>query len=902
MAQDSRGIQQRLPSHARRSWIVPAVLIAGGVFLLELVGMLEPLDDLAYDWATQLLARRAPVPAEVLLVYANPQPAETEAEQLLTLIDRLEELGARHIAFAMELPRPALERCRHQPTMTVGSPVVRDRDDPQLFHSISAEFPEPLEPHQAVVAIPPPRRGIFREQLTRVRVGGEWHTTLESAVARSLQLHSGSEDRFRIRFRGDTGSLPHVTLQTAVEGGLVPELARGRVVLIGRGEAVNRLGIATSATGEHGQMPVLEFHGHALNTLLTGAAVDSAGLGVNWLIYVAVAIVCGVLFETATARGCGLMLLALLTIDAACMLLALSTTRMWLPVSGAAIVKVMCFVRVVQRQNAFAQVAWQQLIHDLHAKLRQRRWPTGFFSEEEPWSQIISFVHQTLNLNRLIILERLEGSYHVREVKALNCTLSDIDEQRRDTRRWPYHAALEEKQPIAVSADRPFLRLVSDENQYLVPLVFGGEVFGFMALGVACSEISDSVQFEGRLSEFAGQIAELLYRRHHVLSEQKRDANWFGRFRQAADTRIYAELVHATHLIERRAARLESIFDRSLTAAAIYDVFGRLMMINTKMGQLLQNEGVVASDLTTVDLISLLTGRDQHAARNMLRQVICGKRHESVPVTLEHQKGDYLFNVYPMDLEVPESHAVAGADSPFQLQGILCELVDRSDEVRTHQLRQQITEGFGKTLRDDFAAVDMAATLITGDKVPAEERRTYGDLIHGRIETALRSLNEFEQLMPADLYSAEEKCLPIAPLPVVEQAVAAVASQAEERGIEVRLVRSQLVSQVLAAPSGLPRVFETILEFLLLDAADDSELDVSLEETPNEVVLTCTNQGFGVAISSVQELLEQDGVATPEGQDLREALDRVHSWGGRMAAASEIGRGTTIKLFLRTFR
>jgi hypothetical protein len=491
----------------------------------------------------------------------------------------------------------------------------------------------------------------------------------------------------------------------------------------------------------------------------------------------------------------------------------------------------------------------------------------------------------------------------VREVKALNCGFEDIDESRRDRRRWPYVAALDARRPLPLSGDRPFLRLAADEGQYLVPLVFGGDAFGFMAIGVTRGEIARSPEFEDRLAEFADQIAELLYRRRHVLLQQKREQGWFHRWRQSADRRIYGELVHATHLLEKRLTRLEDMFDKSATGAAIYDVFGRLMMVNVAMSRLLKSEGYVASELSTVDLISVLTKRDPKASRDLVRQVMTTKRHESAAVTFEHQKGDYLFTVRPLELEVPEPHAVDASQSPFQLQGILCELVDRSDVVRAHHVSQQLTEGLGNNLRNDFAAVEMAAKMIGDENLPTEQRRECLDLIHGRVDRALKSLREFEHLMPTDLYSTQDECLPIASVPVLKKAIADVQSQADDRGICLHLLRSPLVSHVFAAPNLLPRVFETILEFLLLDSRDDSKLSVDVEETPDHVIVVFTNEGFGVAVDSVRDLLDQkDWSNIPESRNMRRVLDQVHAWGGRVTAASEIGTGTSIKLILRKFQ
>ena len=56
-----------------------------------------------------------------------------EAEGLLDLIDRLEELDPVHIAVAMGVPSSVAKRCAGRPNFTVGSAVAPDRDVPNSF-------------------------------------------------------------------------------------------------------------------------------------------------------------------------------------------------------------------------------------------------------------------------------------------------------------------------------------------------------------------------------------------------------------------------------------------------------------------------------------------------------------------------------------------------------------------------------------------------------------------------------------------------------------------------------------------------------------------------------------------------------------------------------------------------
>jgi len=81
------------------------------------------------------------------------------------------------------------------------------------------------------------------------------------------------------------------------------------------------------------------------------------------------------------------------------------------------------------------------------ARLQDYMLPPDFYKLDEHWGQVITFVDQTLNLNRVIFLEKVEGDHRVREVQALRCSLDDIDERRRDFERVPYSDAIAEGGP-----------------------------------------------------------------------------------------------------------------------------------------------------------------------------------------------------------------------------------------------------------------------------------------------------------------------------------------------------------------------------------------------------------------------------------------------------------------------
>jgi len=125
------------------------------------------------------------------------------------------------------------------------------------------------------------------------------------------------------------------------------------------------------------------------------------------------------------------------------------------------------------------------------ARLQDYMLPPDFYKLDEHWGQVITFVDQTLNLNRVIFLEKVEGDHRVREVQALRCSLDDIDERRRDFERVPYSDAIAEGGPIKLTS-RLFFKGPAGVSfeEYLVPLLFGGGVQGFWAFDVDPVEIA----------------------------------------------------------------------------------------------------------------------------------------------------------------------------------------------------------------------------------------------------------------------------------------------------------------------------------------------------------------------------------------------------------------------------
>lgn len=907
MAQRVRHAESFRP--LRRGWggMLLALLVALGVWVLDQFGAVRAIDGLAYDRCLQVKAGLSQGPARVLLIDVDPEALDADDRTLCTLVRTVAQHDPLLVAFSFQ-PRGVsaelLEFSRATGRLIVGRECTRHPADPRILQLAKLGDVAGEEVPFGVVGLPPVRHGIYREQLGRYPVGERWLPSLEAAIAERVSAHAAAvpRDGYGIDFRGGPGSLPHLPCEAVLEGGLVRELVEGKVVLVGLRSRPTTPGISTPTTSDVAKMSPLEYHGHAANTLLTGRVVRRLGPPVSLPLLLAAAWLSFLVCQWSRFRVAFGLTLAMLLMDLLLAVGLLWWWQLWFPCVQLAVVQAVCFTVGLDRKIGFSSATVNRLLMDLSAELRRRRWPTGFFSDADPWPQVVSFLHQTLSLNRLIILELPADAYHVREVKAFNCSVTDIDERRRDCRRWPYAGAVESRGPLPIDANRPFLKLLdTDEQQYLVPLLFGEEVFGFLALGIARDQLESAGDFEPRLNDFARQVAELLYRRRCILSSQQDEGRLLRWFTRVPEETAYHDLSYAAHLLERRLARLENVFESSHTALAVYDMFGRLLVVNGRMRQVLRGEGLVPTELTTLDLISVLAKRDLIATRRLLREVILDKHPQTLPVKTEGRSGTYLLNIRPLELEVSAPSAAAAEATPFQLQGVLCELIDRSSIVDTDELRQQWMDHLGNMLRNDLAAVDFAASLLAGEDAVSDELQQLGTTIHDKIGSVVSTLSECQLLLSTDQQDQPEHCLPFAASMAVERAVHSAETAAEQRGVKIRVTACELTGSVRASPRLLVGVLQAVLELLLGDAREDTQITLTVAEDESGAVITAANEGVGVSPQRLRNALDPERPSELAGfRRIREAADWVRRWDGRMSLASQVGSGIVVKIFLRS--
>jgi hypothetical protein len=864
------------------------IAIVGLVWVLGLAGLYRLPDGLIYGRFVQLPPGE-PAEAPVLWLRADPAGADAQApwdEVVGTLVAN----GASLVAFVEAPP----VRLRERDRVLVGRFLRPDPDRPGRF----VADPDSASVTDAWVATPPAENGTHYRQWAWFEVDGARVPALEARIAERLGRPPPSSNPYRVDFA--SGAAPSVGLARVLSGGVVPELLAGRVVVVG--PAASRVGLHTPLE-EQPMAPAL-FHALALRTLLAGGEVRDLAPAPHLAVLLAVATVALLLFHYLGGERPVLLLagLSLSTVAAAWVLLHYG--GLWLPVSALLLAQVLAFFTVARLHARSREDRLRAMASEAASRVETRWAPEGFYNSDEHWSQVAALVTQTLVLQRTMFLEKVPGDHRVRAVKALNCSFDDIHEKRRDYHRTPYTLAIEAKHPIRV--ERPYLRRLEEpEEQYLVPLVFAGEVEGFWALSSAPLAEEERGRFFSVLGEFGDQIAELLYHRSRWRESTRRAASpWRRLLRLESFAPTDRLLTTSLDMLQRRLRVLEGVLDGQENGSIVYDLFGGVVQFNRRMADFLGEFGVAPVDLTPVDFVVRLTGRSVDEARQCLRYLALERGRLTFPVTAGRGAQARLISlralVAPDDAELQVQ--------PFRLLGILCEVMDVTGIQGVFNLKKQLIERLGCRFRDDLEAVLIACSLVEGPEVDALRRRRVAAIMKEKVREIAQTMGAVEGMLDQELHPGSAERYPVDVRWPLGEALKRIEADAAVREVEVRSDIPRYMSLAFAAPAPLERAFVSMLRVLLEDASAGGAVGAALWAQPGNpgragsVVCRLSSVGFGFPKARLEEYLF--GADEPESEDfkaLREAARQLRGWGAHMDVDSEVGRGIAFEVRLEAF-
>jgi len=755
--------------------------------------------------------------------------------------------------------------------------------------------------------IPRSETGVFRHSEYALKTIDSWIPLFELSVLNKLNglniesyLANESSTSFLINYLAGQGELPRISSGQILDDNLIEELVKNKIILIG--QAVNEMGYSFfTPISENYPTSLLELQGYSLATLLEEKKItEFTPLHLAILILVQ-SFFSLIIYQWGSRSFSFNITVGIITITLFLTWWLLFFWLIWFPIFEFILIQLLIYYLTFRYKAIIDEDVLQKALLNVTSRTQERVIPADFYQLDEPWSEVINLVNQTLNLNRLIFLERIEDDHRLREVKALNCSINDIHEMRRDYERHPYSTAIEQKGPILIDTEKRRYLVESNESeiQYLVPLAFADDVLGFWAFGVQPEYIAYNSHFETVVKDYASQIAELLFYRQRfqkILQENHSLARYIGLNNESTSQHLLRQTIE---LLNKRLDSHESVFRGMKTATILYDLFGRVMQINQNMEKFTQNIGVSPYEMTALEFVKHLTEMELSSVRTIMQHIIIERKSYNIPLQNDRRKNRYMvLNIKPLkSYESKGSEDFEGVDlAPFQVKGILLEMNDLTEVKDELTAREKMNEHFFFQIRNDMEPLLMGVNMLKNQDVPIEDKYSIIDLLHEKISHTAETTKNLHSYYYQDNNFLAANKFPIEPVALLKQVIESERIQEAENKVDIDWDDSLLESLVYAEPHQLKALFTSVIILLFSDTIEGGKVYIFILEHKKFMEFNFTNEGFGMPDEQFQTLLNDSSSSSSEYLKISNLTKQLAFWDGEAEAKSAIGKGMSFNL------
>ncbi|MBV0934486.1 CHASE2 domain-containing protein [Marinobacterium weihaiense] len=838
----------------------PGLLVVAWV--LVLIGSALGAFSLPNAWLYRQYHLMSPqVPPAPRVVLVEVERSGLTRDGWLSLIRQVNRAGARAVA-VLERPPALSEADEHQ---LLQQRVLMGRSTVQANN----RYP--------FLVLPPSYRpelnGLHR---VRIELNGHAFVSLEAALASTVIGRPADPAPLLIDFRPGSNYLPTLQASRILRGDLTRDLLHDKVVLIGLAPDPIAPPILTPLPVD---APIyrLDHAGYAVETLLQGRPVQPMPAWQSALVLLLGLVLAAAIHMRFGVRHALLFCVLGTVLPPMAGWWALHFLGQVWPVTEMMVLTWAVWLLLVRREQRTQSYTVGRMLREASHRLQERLQPEDFNASADPWGQIMLLVTQVLNLERAILLERIPQGRHVREIKAYNCSIDDIDERRRDFGRTPYSTALREGGPILLQ--RTYLReREGDGRQFLAPLQFNGQVLGFFSGEVSARSLEHNPMFMSMLQSFSLQISELLYQRQQWQARQRLESSrWMRLLRLESVDTEYRALQQASSMMERRLTLLEKVINGLETGTVMYDPFGRVLQVNRRTEALISRAELPIFSWTAADFLAVLVSIPIETARQYMQQLVRDDQPLVLSARLPNGQGSFL--LYARALR--EQTDTGDSQRPFNLIGFLFELVD------TRHLNV-LGEHESRVIEHALNEIEQDLTRVPGTAVAPVVRKL----------VSLRTLQaEMRQRARLEYY-------PISVLGLLGSLQQRWQPALSEQGMTVQW---ELLEQDVIVRVDLMRVdgiLDGLMALLQQDALEGSCIRLTLmlidaeRDTPNTwLTLSLNNQGYGMPNDRLQAALTAE-VADRALQAVSLASRALQEWGGELTASAALGHGLAFKLHL----
>ncbi|GGI88101.1 CHASE2 domain-containing protein [Legionella impletisoli] len=658
-----------------------SVLVASLVWGISLLNVFKLVEGYVYDYMLVSTPNfQSESNSNVLLIQANQGVHAISEASWIQFLEGIEQYKPSQVVFLF-FPTQAstlfYSKAKQYKNVVFGRRILSDTQG-----SVLEPWPESAKAFNlpfGVKALPENQYGVYRFQRTVYSLNNQSLPAVEVRVAEQLGLCTKlpKAKRYYVDFLSGSATLPFLTLFQAFQGDLVSEMIKNRAVIIG--VASQRSNDLTTPLIRNGQtLSEPQFHAYALQTLLSQQTIRWMGSLFSFLLLVLVSMVSLLMLNNTYRQTTTILLFSLLILDFLLAWAILAWFKLWIPLVGLWLIHIALYVVLTRYRLIDEEKKSLRALFELSSKIQDKPLYSKLYASDQYWSNVIVMLNQTLELSCAIFLECIPNSHRLKEVSALNCSLSHINERRRDYHREPYKTAIETQKLIQVEA---FIRCGDGKNQFLFPLIHMNEVLGFWAF---CIEKEQKLSRDKKIyiNQLGHQIAFFLHLREQWLQEEQYKENIILRFLNLERHYSVAEKMKLLlEQLERRLTITQDFLNAQSTGCIYFDLFGRKLLANKRIEQIFKRAEIPIEEISALDLLESITELNLDKAREVLQELIVKGTEKNFEIQLPNhyeQRFQLRLSVPNADIEPYKMHAEGMLE--LERRGFLCELINIEDK------------------------------------------------------------------------------------------------------------------------------------------------------------------------------------------------------------------------------